>query len=203
MMIHVEQNTPEWFMARAGKITASGMNAVMAKGEGKTRRKYMLKLISERFFGALPQETYTNEAIEHGKEQEKYARVAYETHLGKFVENGNWWVHDSLPNLGASPDGLVGDDGLIEIKCPNTETHLEYLLDNKVPSTYIKQIQTQLWVTDRKWCDFVSYDSRLAKKDLFVIKVFRDEELIAQMYDAVKEFEYDLLRLTMEMDNHA
>ena len=201
MMIHVEQNTPEWFACRAGYVTASGISHVMAKGEGKTRRKYMLKLIAERKFGALPQmDSYTNAAIEHGKETEKFARAAFTAATGIWVDDGGWWTHDGLATLGASPDGLIDNDGLLEIKCPNTETHLEYMLAKKVPTEYVKQIQCQLWVTNRKWCEFVSYDPRLGTKNLFHIHVDRDEELIAQMYDAVKEFERDLELLTLEME---
>jgi putative phage-type endonuclease len=188
----LEQGTDEWKAARLGHVSASNVAAVMSKtkdgGESATRRTYKIKLVAERMTG-LAQETYKNAAIEWGNEQEPFARMAYEASQDVLVEKTGFWKHPSKEWIGVSPDGLVGNDGLIEIKCPNTTTHLEYLWDEVVPTEYRKQIQMQLWVTGRQWCDFVSYDPRLPiKNQLFIQRCERDEKLIATMEQEVDVF---------------
>lgn len=188
----LEQGTDEWKAARLGHVSASNVAAVMSKtkdgGESATRRTYKIKLVAERMTG-LAQETYKNAAMEWGNEQEPFARMAYESIEGLLVDKTGFWKHPSKEWIGVSPDGLVGDDGLIEIKCPNTTTHLEYLWDEVVPTEYRKQIQMQLWVTGRQWCDFVSYDPRLPPKNqLFIKRCERDEKLIATMEQEVDVF---------------
>lgn len=187
----VEQGTEEWLAMRLGHVTASCIADVMAKGksgEAESRRKYKLKLIAERLT-KQQQETFSNAAMEWGVEQEPYARMAYEVAVGEFVDKTGFWKHPSIEWVGASPDGLVGDDGLVEIKCPNTTTHIDYIYDDKVPAKYFKQIQCQLWVTGRKWCDFVSFDPRLPQPNqLFIKRCLRDEEFIPEMETEVREF---------------
>lgn len=188
----LEQGSDEWKAARLGHVSASNVAAVMSKtkdgGESATRRTYKIKLVAERMTG-LAQETYKNAAMEWGNEQEPFARMAYESMKGLLVDKTGFWKHPSKEWIGVSPDGLVGDDGLIEIKCPNTTTHLEYLWDEVVPTEYRKQIQMQLWVTGRQWCDFVSYDPRLPQKNqLFIKRCERDEKLIAMMEQEVDVF---------------
>jgi putative phage-type endonuclease len=188
----LEQGTDEWKMARLGHVSASSIAAVMSKGKDNTessvRRTYKIRLVAERMTGK-PQESYKNAAMEWGNEQEPFARMAYEASHNVLVEKIGFWKHDSIEWLGVSPDGLVGDDGLIEIKCPNTTTHLEYIFDGVVPTEYRKQMQCQMWVTGRQWCDFVSYDPRMpAKNQLFVIRYPRDEKLIATMQEDVAKF---------------
>lgn len=188
----LEQGTDEWKMARLGHVSASNIAAVMSKakdgGETATRRGYKIKLVAERLT-MQPQESYKNAAMEWGNEQEPFARMAYEAAKNVFVDKTGFWKHEQKEWVGVSPDGLVGDDGLIEIKCPNTTTHLEYIWDDVVPTEYRKQIQCQLWVTGRQWCDFVSYDPRLpAKNQLFIKRCERDEKLIATMEAEVDTF---------------
>lgn len=187
----VEQGSALWKQIRLGHVTASNLADVMAKGksgEAITRRKYKIKLVAERLTGQ-GQDFYSNAAMEWGTEQEPYARMAYEVARETLVDKTGFWHHPTIEWLGVSPDGLVGDDGLVEIKCPNTTTHLDYIFDDKVPTDYYKQIQGQLWVTGRDWCDFVSYDPRLPEKNqLFIKRCPRDEELIATMELEVREF---------------
>ena len=185
----VEQGSEEWHAVRRGHVSASNISAVMAKGKGITRRNYMMRIIAERN-SSWQGDAYTNPAMEHGVNTEYLARQAYEVSRGTFVDKTGFWKHPEIEWVGASPDGLVGDDGLIEIKCPNTTTHLEYIFDDVVPTEYYKQMQCQLWVTGRQWCDFISYDPRvfLEKKKLFVKRCTRDENLIAEMEVEVLAF---------------
>lgn len=190
--INVEQGTPEWKAARLGHVTASGMANVMAKGKDKseavTRYKYKVQIVAERMTGVVA-ESYSNAAMEWGVERERFAVMAYESMRDVLVDKTGFWLHPSIKWLGVSPDRLVGDDGLIEVKCPNTTTHLGYLFEKRIPPEYYKQIQCQLWVTGRQWCDFVSYDPRLPKRNqLLIVRTGRDEKLIAEMQAETEKF---------------
>lgn len=179
--LDLEQGSPEWKAARMGYVTASNIGNVMAKGKGLTRRSYLLRLVSERLTGGA-KEGYTSSAMEWGIEKEAEAMIAYELKNDILVDKTGFWKHPTIKWLGVSPDRLVGDMGLIECKCPNTETHLEYIFDDVVPVAYYKQIQCQLWVTGREWCDFVSFDPRLpSRNQLFVKRCFRSNDTIADM----------------------
>lgn len=203
----VEQGTDEWRALRLGHVTASNVADVMAKGksgEAVTRKKYKVKLLAERLTGAS-QDFYTNAAMEWGTEQEPYARMAYEVANDVLVDKTGFWPHETIKWVGVSPDGLVDSDGLVEIKCPNTTTHLDYILDDKVPTEYYKQIQCQLWVTGRSWCDFISFDPRLPQRNqLFVKRCFRDEALMAEMEKEIREFlqEIEYLIEQLQGDNN-
>ncbi len=196
----LEQGSYEWRQARLGHISGSNIADVMAKGKGIGRKNLMMRLLAERMTGVVP-ESYTNSAMEWGTEQEPFARMEYEVSRETFVEKTGFWKHPTIQWLGASPDGLVDRDGLVEIKCPNSTTHLEYIFNDEVPSEYYKQIQCQLWVTDRYWCDFVSYDPRMMKpsKRLFIKHCVRDNELIAQMEVEVKAFLAELDQLIIKL----
>jgi len=187
----LEQGSEAWKQARLGHVTASNVADVMAKGktgEAITRYKYKVRLVAERMTGASP-ESYTNSAMEWGIEQERFACMAYEERNDVLVDKTGFWLHPTIKWVGVSPDRLVSHDGLVEVKCPNTTTHLDYIFANKVPSEYYKQIQCQLWVTNRQWCDFISFDPRLPKRNqLFVIRCNRDDALIAEMEVEVKQF---------------
>jgi putative phage-type endonuclease len=188
----LEQGSLEWKMARLGHVSASNIAAVMMKGKGdyesSTRRTYKIKLVAERLTN-LPQEAYKNAAMEWGNETEPFARMAYEARMNVLVDKTGFWKHKHIDWIGVSPDGLVNDDGLIEIKCPNTTTHLEYIFDDWVPAEYYKQIQMQLWVTGRQWCDFVSYDPRLpANNQLFIKRIEWDGEFCVTMSAEVEKF---------------
>jgi len=189
----MEQRSQEWFLARKGKVTASKIADVMAKGRGGaesvTRQKYIDQLVTERLTKCIA-EGYTNDAIQRGVEMETSARAAYSFQTGFDVDEVGFVDHIHIGMSGASPDGIVGFDGLVEIKCPNSNTHIEYILAGKPPAKYIPQMAWQLACTGRKWVDFVSYDDRLEdeSKHLFVVRYHRDDEYIAEMEEQVKLF---------------
>ena len=188
----IAQGSLQWFEQRRGHLTASRMSDVLAKGktgEAVTRQKYRMQIIAERITG-LVAESFTSAAMEWGTEQEKFARIRYEADTGYFVDEAEFYTHPTIKWLGASPDGLLNDTGgLLEIKCPNTQTHLGYLLDKKAPAAYINQMQTQMWVTGRAWCDFVSYDPRVPERlQLFIVRLNRDDALIERMEVEVHKF---------------
>lgn len=189
-LLSIEQGTDAWHQLRLGKVTASRMADVLSKGksgESASRTKYRTELVVQRLTG-LPSESFTNAAMEWGTKTEPLARVAYEVAKGCFVEQVAFVDHPSIEWFGCSPDGLVGE-GLIEIKCPNSSTHIEYLMDDKPPSKYIPQMQCQMAVTGAKWCDFVSFDPRLPDDlQLFVVRLERDEEYIKAMEIEVEKF---------------
>lgn len=193
----MEQRTEEWFAAKLGKVSASRVADVLAKiksGESASRKNYKMELVVQRLTGK-PQESFTNAAMEWGTEQEPFARMAYEAHTGTFVKEEGFVDHPTIEGFGCSPDGIVGD-GLIEIKCPNTATHIETVLENKAPSKYIPQMQCQMAVTGAKWCDFVSFDPRVPDDlQLFVVRVERDQEYIDSMEVEVKQFLSEVLDL--------
>lgn len=190
-MNEIVQGTPEWFAARLGKVTASRVADVMAKtktGWGADRANYMAELIAERLTGEAAA-SYTNAAMQWGTDQEPNARAAYEFRTDKTVDLIGFAPHPKIEMAGASPDGLVDADGLVEIKCPNTATHIDTLLGAVVPGKYITQMQFQMACTGRKWCDFVSYDPRLPESmSIFVARVQRDDKAIAEMESLVGAF---------------
>jgi putative phage-type endonuclease len=187
----MEQRTTEWHTARLGKVTASRVADVIAKtktGYGASRANLMADLIVERLTGQ-PASTFTNAHMEWGTEQEPHARAAYSARTGELVEEVGFIDHPRIVNSGASPDGLVGDDGLVEFKCPATSTMLDTLLAGEVPSKYIPQMQWQMACTNRAWCDFVSYDPRLPEHlRMFVKRVERDDKYITTLEGEVKTF---------------
>jgi len=189
--MEVEQRTEEWFAARLGKVTASRVADLVGKtktGYSATRDNYMAQLVVERLTQTKA-ESYTNAAMQWGTDQEPFARAAYEAAQGVMVEEVGFVPHPSIEWAGASPDGLVGDDGLVEIKCPNTATMIETLLSQKVPGKYFIQMQFQLACTGRKWCDYVSFDPRMpAKAQMFVRRVDRDDEYIAHLEEEIAKF---------------
>ena len=191
-MEEIIQGSPEWFALRIGKVTASRIADVMAKlkggGEATGANNYRAQLVCERLTGTA-EETYTNGAMQRGIDLEPLARECYEFSRGVTVEQVGFVDHPTIPMSGASPDGLIDADGLVEIKCPNTATHIEYLLGGKPPAQYIPQMNWQMACTGRKWVDFVSYDPRLPEEmQLFVARLERDETAIKEMETAVVEF---------------
>lgn len=187
----MDQGSIEWLNARLGRVTASRMDDLMARtksGYGATRSNYMAQLIAERLTG-VPNDSYTSAAMLWGTEQEPAARAAYEFHREIEVVESGFVLHPSIGDTGASPDGIVGDDGLVEIKCPNTATHIDTLLTKQVPGKYVKQMLWQMECTGRKWCDFVSYDPRMPEHlKLFVYRVQFDEKLALDMRAEVELF---------------
>jgi putative phage-type endonuclease len=187
----MEQQTEEWFSARLGKVTASRVADVIAKtktGYSASRDNYMAQLICERLTGQKG-ESFTNAAMEHGTQTEPLARSAYENARNLLVKEVGFINHPRIEMSGASPDGLVAKDGLVEIKCPNTATHIDTLLSGKVPTKYITQMQWQMLCCERKWCDFVSFDNRLPEHlQLFVQEVEFDPEYCAMLEKEVSQF---------------
>jgi putative phage-type endonuclease len=187
----IEQGSPEWFAQRLGKVTASRVADVIAKtktGYSTSRENYMAQLVCERMTGVVA-ESYTNSAMQWGTETEPLARAAYEAHADVLVDEVAMIQHPTIEQAGASPDGLVGDDGQLEIKCPNTATHIDTLLTQTVPGKYVTQMQWQMACTGRQWCDFVSFDPRMTDGlRLFVKRVQRDDAYIQMLEEEVKKF---------------
>ena len=189
--LEIKQGTEEWHQIRLGKVTASRVSDVMSKiksGESAGRKNYKMDLVVERLTNT-PTSSFTNAAMAWGTETEPLARMAYEVHSGNFVETVAFIQHPSIEWFGCSPDGLIGSEGNLEIKCPNTSTHIDYLLAGVPPAKYVPQMQTQMACTGRLWTDFVSYDPRLPPElQLFVVRLDRDEAYIQQIEDEVKQF---------------
>ena len=189
--IAVEQGTPEWHQLRLGKVTASRVADILAKtktGPSASRGNYLIELALQRVTKAI-EESYTNSAMEWGIQTEPQARVAYEVKTNNFVDQVAFIDHPTIANFGCSPDGLVGSNGLIEIKCPNSATHWSYIKDNAPPNKYFIQMQAQMAVTGAKWCDFVSFDPRMPERSqLLIVNVPRDPEFISSMEEEIKQF---------------
>ena len=188
MQNNMEQRSPEWYAVRLGKVTGSQVSAVLAKRDSATRANYLSELVVERLTGQQA-EFFMNDAMQHGIDTEPEARMAYEAHKGVLVDEIGFVNHVVISNFGCSPDGLVGLDGLIEIKCPNSKTHIDTVLSKKAPTKYIPQMMAQMACTGRKWCDFVSFDPRLPEDlQLFVVRVDRDDQYIANLEKEVSAF---------------
>jgi putative phage-type endonuclease len=198
----MEQRSPEWFAARLGKVTASKVADVIAKtksGYSTSRDNYMAQLVCERMTGTQS-EMYSNAAMQWGTEQEEYARAAYEAAQDVLVDETGFVIHPRIAEAGASPDGLVGASGLIEIKCPNTATHIDTILSDTVPGKYFTQMQWQMACTERDWCDFVSFDPRMPEGlQLYIKRVeYRADyvEMLEQEVTAfLAELEIKILKL--------
>lgn len=193
----IEQGTPEWFAVRAGIPTASMYATVMANGRGgsasKTRMEYMLKLAGERITGE-PMQNFSNRHMQRGHEMEPQARDAYafltdnEPEQVGFIRNGD---------TGASPDSLVGESGLLEIKTKLPHLQLAVIRGKEIPQEHLPQVQGQLWVAEREWCDFVSFWPGMRA---FIKRAYRDEELIAKIAAAVRQFNEELQKVLEEYE---
>ena len=189
--IAVQQGTPEWHQLRAGKVTASRVADILAKtktGPSASRQNYLIELAIQRTTGII-EESYTNAAMEWGTQTEPQARVAYEVKTGNFVDQIAFVDHPTIAGFGCSPDGLVGNKGLIEIKCPNSATHWSYVKAKAPPTKYFIQMQAQMACTNSDWCDFVSFDPRMPERSqLLVVNVPRDETFITEMEAEIVKF---------------
>ena len=192
----MEQRTDDWFQARLGKVTASRVADVVAKtksGYSASRQNYMADLIVERLTGQKAS-NFSNAAMDWGVEQEPAARAAYSARTGELVEEVGFIDHPTIAMSGASPDGFVGE-GCVEYKCPNTATHLEYLLAGKPVEKHVTQMQWQMACTGRAFCEFVSYDPRLPEHlQMLIVRVPRDDKRIA-------ELEAEVLKFLAELDD--
>ena len=191
-----EQGTENWFADRLGKVTASRLADVLAKtktGYSASRANYATQLVLERITQTRA-ESYSNASMQWGTEQEPFARAAYEAHTGQMVEEVGFIPHPTIEAAGASPDGLVRDSGMVEIKCPSSSTALECWLThsqngNPVDAKYYAQMQWQMRCTDRQWCDYVVFDPRMpAKARLFIHRVERNAEWLKIAEDEVIKF---------------
>ena len=197
-IIECEQNSDAWRQARTGVLTASVIPDLMAKGKSGAiaagRKNLAAKLIAEQLTGRPAEDGFQSEAMRRGKEMEGEGILAYaEDNFAEPVAVG-FCLHDDNDFWGCSPDRFLGDDGLIEVKCPNVATHLSYLTKEAVPSKYYKQIQWQLHVTGRKWCDFVSYDPRLPREmQLYVERVVPDRDLLANIIEEARILEAEVV----------
>ena len=186
----MEQRTEEWFAARCGKVTASRVADIIAKtktGYSTSRDNYLAQLVCERMTGK-PAESYSNSAMQWGVEQEIYARSAYEAKMDLLVTEVGFIDHPQIAMSGASPDGLAAE-GMVEIKCPNTATHIDTLLSRTVPAKYITQMMWQMACADRPWADFVSFDPRLPERhQLFIKRINYDPEMVNLLENSVIQF---------------
>lgn len=190
-MIDAPQGSDAWIKIRLGRCTASRIADALAKtktGWGASRANYRAELVVERLTG-VPAEHYQSATMAYGAELEPEARAAYSFQYDVDVEECGFCPHSVIVMAGGSPDGLIGDNGLIEIKCPNPATHIETLRTGTIDGRYLQQIQFQLACTDRAWCDFVSYDRRLpAHMRLYVKRIMRDDTMIKELEKGVRIF---------------
>lgn len=183
----IEQRTIDWFQARLGKATASKFNDIMKGPRLAGWKNYRAELAAQRLTGKI-EEGFTSAPMQWGIDNEPLARLHYTLRSRNTVESCGFFEHEEIA-AGASPDGLIGEDGTLEIKCPNTATHIATLRTGKVPFEYVSQVQGQLWITGRKWADFVSFDPRLPENaNLIIVHVERDETYIKELDALVRAF---------------
>lgn len=194
-VLSMEQGSLEWLQARCGMIGASNFSKVLAGGSGKTRTDYMYKVAAERITGNA-EASYSNSAMDWGTETEPEARAAYELFESVAVDQVGFIVLNDW--VGCSPDGLVGDKGLVEIKCPNTTTQIKTFLSGEMPKTHTPQVQGQLFVCEREWTDFVSFDPRIksGESQYFKKRVYRDDKYInGTLWPGLERFVNELQEL--------
>jgi len=192
----MQQGSEEWFAARVGKVTASRVHDIVAStrsgGYTAGRKNYMAELVIERLTGQ-PAPSFQSAAMQHGIDTEPEARFAYALESGVEIEEVGFVPHPTIAMVGCSPDGLVGKDGLVEIKCPNTATMIEVLLGGKTDPAYHTQAMFQMACTGRAWCDLVTYDNRLpAGMQMHVFRIHREDKIIAKLEQEVVQFLIDL-----------
>ena len=205
LYVECQHGTPEWMQARCGLVTASRCADVLAVlkkgGEGAPRRNYRMELAIEILTGN-PTRHYVSQEMQWGLDQEQFARAAYEIKQNTLVETCGFYVHPTVNRFGASPDGLVGREGLTQFKCPSTSTHLAWILEGKLPLEHAPQMLAEIACTGREWNDFVSFDPRLPKHlQLFVRRMERRdyEPLIAQLESEVHRFNDELDKMLGEL----
>jgi putative phage-type endonuclease len=188
-IIDAVQGSPEWLASRAGRVTASMISAVLMKPETAGFRDYQAQLVAEILTGKPQGSSFTNEHMQFGTETEPLARSAYEAETGFSVDEVGLCIHPTIDRAGASPDGLVSNSGLVEIKCPKVATHLANLIAGVVPAGYKNQMMWQMACTGKAWCDFVSFRPDLPENlQLFVVQYKRDDVKIAELETAVVSF---------------
>lgn len=198
-VVDLPQGSAEWLKARAGLVTASRMCDLLAKikvGEAAARRDYRTQIVAEILTGQPQEDRYVSADMLWGIDQEPIGKSAYEVAARVLVSEVGLVLHPRIERAGASPDGLIGADGVLELKCPKTATHLQYLMDGVLPKDYEPQVMWQLACTGRKWADFVSFDPRLPENlQLFRVRVPRDDKRIAALEAEVEKFLLDVDRM--------
>jgi len=188
-IVDCQQGTPEWLAARAGKVTASMISAVLMDPKTAGFRDYQAQLVAEILTGKPQGSDFTSAAMQFGSDTEPLARSAYEVHTGFTVDQVGMVIHPTIERAGASPDGLVGNNALVELKVPKVATHLGYLVAGVVPSIYKNQMMWQMACTGRDWCDFVSFRPDLPENlQLFVVRYKKDPAEILKLETAVIAF---------------
>ena len=200
----IAQGTDEWHLMRLGKVTGSRVAELMAKtksGESSSRKNYMMELLCQRLTGKRV-ELFATQAMQRGTDLEPIARSCYEAATGIMVREASFVFHSTIMPFGASPDGFVGDDGLLEIKCPNTAQHVEFLTNRKPDGKYIWQMHAQMACTGRMWCDFVSFDDRMPDALQYAcVRVNADKEKLVELEKEVVRFLEELDSLESKMKN--
>lgn len=193
-IVAIEQRSDEWRRIRGGRVTGSRVSDVLAKlksgkGEAASRRNYRAQIVAEILTGTWIDSGWCSPEMKWGIENEPLGRAAYEFRTGAMVMQAGFALHPRIERAGASPDGLVGTDGMVEVKCPLTATHLDYILADKVPADYQPQMLWEMACAERQWCDFVSFDPRLpAHLQLFIKRFPLDEKRLAEMEREVVQF---------------
>jgi len=195
-VINCIQGSAEWLDARLGNVTASkaacAIGFLKKGGETAERAAYKAALVSEILTGRAT-ESYVSPYMQYGTETEEDARTAYELHNNVLVETAGFGLHASISRFGASPDGLVGKNGMVEFKCPKTETHIDYIFAGILPPKYEPQVMSELSVWERDWIDFMSFDKRMPRRhQRFTMRVYRDEQRIAEIEAGVCLFLKDV-----------
>ena len=205
--IDFPQGSPEWLASRAGRVTASRINDVMAKiktGEAAARRDYKFEIVTEILTDAPTPSIFQNDAMKWGNEQEPFARAAYEVYAGVLVDQVGLVLHPTIERGAASPDGLVNTLSLVEIKCPKTSTHIAYMMDGGVPKQYQNQMLWQMCCCERKSCDFVSFDPRLPEDlQLFVAPFSIDTNRVEEIENEVRQFLMEVDEIVNRLRNRA
>lgn len=196
----IEQNTDAWRYQRGGKITGSRFADVLAKPDTAAYRNYLLQVATERLTGEWQGPNYQSAEMIWGTEQEPFAKARYEAVTGDLITACGYIAHPDHWFAGASPDGLLGQDGCIETKCPKSTTHVEYLRDRKLPAKYRPQVQGQMWCAGKTFAHFVSYDPRMPEHlQLLIVPVERDDVYIAKLQTAVLEFNAEVESLLSQL----
>jgi putative phage-type endonuclease len=197
-----EQGSQEWLDLKAGYISGSKMSDMMAGGKGLTRETYKMKLVAERLTGKAAAMSFKSAAMIKGNEDEPLAREHYAFMQDVETTQVSFVYHDSIDWCGASPDSLIDDDGILEIKCPNIETHIKYLLEDKIPRDYALQMQWLLTCCARDWCDWMTYSKEMPPRlRAKIVRVYRDEKVIKSLEDAAKKLNEEIDEIINQLGN--
>ena len=186
------QRTEKWWKDKLGCASASNASIILAQGksskEAKSRTKYKAELVRQRLTGGYSSR-FNNDSMDWGIETEELAKLAYECATNRSIDDCGFIKHPKVKNAGASPDGLIGIQGTVQIKCPDTSTYQEIAKEGKIDNKYIKQVQFELWITGREWCDFIVFDPRMPENaQLFIKRIYRDQKMISLIEFQTKRF---------------